>query len=71
MIAAGAYVMYKESKEQKPRIELNEEAKENKTREVVDAITKEQVKLNTEIVLEWLDSIADTLCDECKKELQR
>ena len=50
---------------------MNEEAKENKTREVVDAITKEQVKLNTEIVLEWLDSIADTLCDECKKELQR
>lgn len=71
LIAAGVYVMYKESKEQKPRIELNEEAKENKTREVVDAITKEQVKLNTEIVLEWLDSIADTLCDECEKELQR
>ena len=70
LVATGAYTMYKENSATNPRITLNDTAKAARARKVAETISEEQNKLNTGIISEWMDYVADALYHEYKKKTE-
>lgn len=67
IMAAGAYKTYAESREE-PRIRVSGELprRENdETEQVIDGICESQCRLNTSVLLEWLDDVCDAVLEAC------
>ena len=70
LVIAGTYIMLKENSETKPRITLNETARAARARKVTETISEKQIGLNTNIISEWIDCVADVLYQEYRKEME-
>ncbi len=70
LIVAGVYTMYKEHGEAKPRITLTDSAKTAKVRKTAESISEKQIELNTHILSEWMDMVADVLYTEYKRKME-
>lgn len=67
IMAAGAYKTYEESRET-PRIHVSGELPQreyDETEQVIDSICENQCRLNTSILLEWMDAVCDAVFEAC------